>query len=489
MANQLGDTQMKLTKLLTGAAIAALLTGAANAQVVITEGNFDGVVDVATTEIDAAEEIFASQVNYASLRPAFNGEFQVNVTDIANPGTVGGFDTLGAADQFDVTITLTGGLYFDAAINNSNFVGDEIGSTCTLLVASGGAAGSQSVTYRLEAGDNPAQCDDNATDLEFDLPIEVRGAGNIQFASTAVGSGAALWSATYDGDAVEVGTQELVQLATGYTATFAADGTATTAASAVSTAGVAYDNLLGGGDTILGTLTFGNTGAQYTPGVDFTLATHAASGTLAVTLASDRTSLTAITCDGAGSGADNQAFGTGTATATCSTSGGSPALALADFADAAVITISAVFDADNSGTAISAQDVSAVFTPVGANANVTLTATSGALQRIARQGVTTPAFDWVGDASAVTRNIFRCTGVAASAQPFVNVSNSSAGINGTFPLTTTATNGEMIISNANIGAAAGAFGRGDVTFTFAGDTAVTCERLLVGNNGTLSELN
>ena len=34
MAKPMGDTQMKLTNLLTGAAVAALLTGAANAQLV-----------------------------------------------------------------------------------------------------------------------------------------------------------------------------------------------------------------------------------------------------------------------------------------------------------------------------------------------------------------------------------------------------------------------------------------------------------------------
>jgi hypothetical protein len=106
---------------------------------------------------------------------------------------------------------------------------------------------------------------------------------------------------------------------------------------------------------------------------------------------------------------------------------------------------------------------------------------------------TVTAFDWVGDSSAVTRNIFRCIDVDAGANVFANTVDAADGSDGVYalsPANSISAGGELILTNADL-APAGNFDRANVSFTFTPDTgtAATCKRLLVGNNGTLSELN
>ena len=77
--NQLGDSQMKLTKLLTGAAVAALLTGgAANAQLVATVGDFDASADTgfASGQTDLASELILVPT---SGTPAISGSLEVQM--------------------------------------------------------------------------------------------------------------------------------------------------------------------------------------------------------------------------------------------------------------------------------------------------------------------------------------------------------------------------------------------------------------------------
>jgi hypothetical protein len=110
---------------------------------------------------------------------------------------------------------------------------------------------------------------------------------------------------------------------------------------------------------------------------------------------------------------------------------------------------------------------------------------------IRRAGSTSDVFEWVGQAGSVTRNIFRATGFGATAPgASVIISNSSAGLDGEYNLTLPApTNGEIIITESHLSAAAGNFGRADVQFSFQTSPAsgIIVRRLMVGNNGTLTD--
>ena len=72
----------------------------------------------------------------------------------------------------------------------------------------------------------------------------------------------------------------------------------------------------------------------------------------------------------------------------------------------------------------------------------------------------------------------------------VTLSNSTAGVDGEYLVTPagTLTNGELIMTEADIEAAVGsAFGRADVSFSFEA-AGITVRRFLVGSNGTLTDM-
>ncbi|VXC82027.1 hypothetical protein OCEANICA350_11757 [Oceanicaulis sp. 350] len=121
---------------------------------------------------------------------------------------------------------------------------------------------------------------------------------------------------------------------------------------------------------------------------------------------------------------------------------------------------------------------------------------SGTIGSIRRDGVTTGVFEWVGDSNQSTRNVFRVTGLPATgATGSVIITNSNtANANGEYDLGTIASNnGEAIISDGMLTAAAGAFGRANVQLSLQLDPAtppngdITIRRFLVGNNGTLTD--
>ncbi|WP_375284163.1 hypothetical protein [Marinicauda pacifica] len=487
--NLMGDYPMKLSHLLTGAALVALTAGAAQAQVpnaFVQVGNFDGA---AADEDFGATQKFASEVALATTKPNGELEFRVDARTAGTGGT-GLFDGLGASDKATITIALSGGLYFDAQIVDADFVNTSA-SGCDFNLQSGGAAGSQSATF--VSASNTALCDVNVNDMVFDFEIEVQGAGN--FTTTISGPNGQLYSEVYDGSPTTVAAPALVTVGTGVTVAVAADTTATEADNATSAAGIRFDTLDGGGDNVLGTISFADTGAIVDFGAagpanntDFDLGTHATGASFSVTLPS-KAGFTGVRFAGGANADITFPTSSNTATATIAAS----ALVLGDLNDTDTITVSLLGDAVD-GVAIAFQNptMSASFT--GAT-NVDLSGkavSNAALQTITLEDTATTAdtFKWVGDGGAGTASIFRCD-ITGSTSPRVSaiVTNATATGGGTFDLgTLSAPGGELIVDNVAIGSAAGPYVRADVQLAVtAPATGISCDRMLLSGSGTLSD--
>lgn len=111
------------------------------------------------------------------------------------------------------------------------------------------------------------------------------------------------------------------------------------------------------------------------------------------------------------------------------------------------------------------------------------------LDDINYEGVTCGTFDWVGDSTKPTKNIFRVTGAgAATTNVIATLSNSSEGINGSMTLTQAYdfTDPEVIITQDHIADVFGDFGRADVLFNFIGGaTGIDCDRLMNSDSANI----
>ena len=251
-----------------------------------------------------------------------------------------------------------------------------------------------------------------------------------------------------------------------------------------STALPAFTAFTGPGN--LGTFGVGATGV-YIPGSPSPVATGAANvaaGELMCTFGS-----------GTGLNAAGHTFGTLSNTATTSTSNPVPFTFTS-----AQVSVTHTFTLSATGAlGIQPQNVSCAgsvaFTPASGLSDFTISSFS--LGRIRRDGPTTGFFEWVGDSSLSTGNVFRITGFGATAPTAsVIVNNSSTGMDGEYVITLpTPTNGEVIINNAWLTNRIGNFGRADLQFSFhsaalanGGGTGVVVRRFMVGSNGTLFDM-
>ncbi len=486
---------MKLTKLLTGAAVAALLTGAANAQL-ITVGNYDGTAAGAAQNEYGPSTVFASQLDLADAISTANLEFQLDLSS-ATGAAATALAGLAATDDFSVVITFTGA-EFDSGINNTSFVG--AGGTCVLALTAGGSAGSSTATFTTTAGTDPGDCIDAATDVEFAFPINLTAQeANFSILVEDADDGTDIYTETYDAVSATLADEGFARTANGVTIAVAPANMTV----AVGTNGVPFDNAV---ITSVGTLTPTNvagvvgdfdTGTTGVP-LDFDLSDYASTGSLAVTVPAPTSFI-----DGTAPVTAGVRLTTVGTPSTVSAGGGSAsftvgatgAIVPGDLDDGDVITINMDPDADDSGTSIAAQQISYELT-LNANAATGFSglSSSGNLGQVLQAGSTTLApFTWVGDSTAVTRNVFRCIDVDAGASVFATTSDAADGSDGVYtlsPANSVSAGGELIITNADL-APAGNFDRANVAFTFTPDagTAATCQRLLVGNNGTLSELD
>ncbi|WP_440958841.1 hypothetical protein ACFELO_01665 [Oceanicaulis sp. LC35] len=463
---------MKLTNLLTGAAVAALLTGTANAQIVA--GNQDGN---ATNDLGASL-VFASELDLAEAAPTGHVELALGALEIA------ALNALAATDSVTIKFDLSGGLSWDGNLSDANHIGAV--ATCEFNISAAGGTGTQTVSYALDGTTEDATTCDAAADLAFRFPIEITAPGNVSFTMSLTSTGTVLRSGAVDVDLGTAGTQAYVRTAQAFTYAFADDATT----EAVSLA-AGYETFVGGG--ILGTLT-GTDTAGVIVAANNTLNTAADSsndaqvdgGELTVTFPQPA-GLASVTLGLAVPVTEDLVAGVATFDLSA---------AQMDEFDGASINIIANEATGADAAPIANQQPTAVFTVSSPNASdLTVSGDTAVnntdLDALLRQGSNTTTFEWVGDTEASAANMFRAVGLGATLPTIrVTLANSTADVDGEYVLTpsNTLTNGELLITEDDIQAAVGsAFGRADVTFSFEA-AGVTVRRFIFSANGTLTDM-
>lgn len=465
---------MKMTNLLTGAAVAALLTGAANAQIASGDNDANANNDLGTSLV------FASELDLAEAAPTGHVELTFGAAETA------AFTALAATDSVTIKFDLSGGLTWDGNLSDANHTGAD--TSCEFNISAAGGTGTQTVSYALDGTTEDATaCSAAAGDLEFRFPIEITGTGNISFTMSLTATGTVLTSGTLDVDGGTAGTQGYVRTAQGFTFAFADEATN----EAVSLAN-SYETFVGTG--ILGTLTGTDTGGVIVAAAntgntaaDSSADAQVDGGELVVTFPQPA-GIASVTLDLA------------TPATVALDANGSATFELdateMDEFDGASINIIANEATGADAAAIANQQPTATFT-VSAPAASDLTIAGDTavnntdLDALLRQGSNTTTFEWVGDSEASTKNVFRAVGLGATLPTIrVTLTNSTADVDGEYEVTPagTLTNGELILTEADIEAAVGsAFGRADVTFSFEA-AGITVRRFLVGTNGTLADM-
>ncbi|GLK52671.1 hypothetical protein GCM10017621_21790 [Maricaulis virginensis] len=225
---------MKMTKLLVGAATAALLAGSASAYDLVAANT--GVASTSTSgfEVEAAVSL-AAELDFAA--GAHNGDFEFYI----DQQTAGTFTT----DDVLLTVTLTNGT-FDQAVTVAN-----IDAACAsgASVSTGGAAGSSSVVFLVSGIDG---CDGSAAgfltgdDFGFSLPIDLTGAGDLGISTNMVTDSG---STPVDGGTATLG---FVSLDDAYDVNILASGTDSIADLDANPIYTSFDGA--GGNGIIGTL-------------------------------------------------------------------------------------------------------------------------------------------------------------------------------------------------------------------------------------------
>lgn len=459
---------MKLTNLLTGAAVAALLTGAANAQLVVADTDGDNAVE------------FASQVDLAAA--AYQDELTITLSAADYTAITG----LAPTDDVNLTLTLDGGLSFSTFLSNANSTqAGAANASCVFVIDAGGANGGQSVSFAGDVAFDPTSCTQGlgVENIQIALPIDIEGVGNVAYELTLDSTGAVLASGEYNA-AVAPATQDF------YTARNSLDVTFT-AGTAAPELDDSYELFNGSVTTdVVGTLQVDDidggattysvaTGAANTVLFDTAAASQFDGAELVVTVPSPA-GIASVTL--AGIGTEN--LDTNGQATFALTNANLTALA------AAPVNISLVADT-TTPAAIANQDITADLTfdeATGSDLSVD-DVLGAAVGDVVREGSNTGLFEWVGDTSANTSNVFRATGLGATLPTIrVTLSNSTADVDGEYVVTPagTLTNGELILTEADIEAAVGsAFGRADASFSFEA-AGVNVRRFMV-TNGVVSE--
>ncbi len=500
---------MNIKKLLATTAIAALAATSANAldlQLFATPGA------PAATLVSAATGTIANEVDLSGLGQ--NTILGMQVTTLT---------PLPAGDNVKLTVNLPTGVTFNGQVT----VGPPAGATLSLpnnfagglytnsTVSSGGASGSSTVTFLIQAGGT-------TPGFNLALPVTMKSAACTSSGpvtinlTTEVNTPIEGGSATLN-DGVAPPNNKLINPLT------CVDGLVSSAAAAT-TNGVIADTAAGTNeDTILALPSYtgfivGTDASGPFTGVDDT-ATAAGLGTISASLTAG--ALSSI----AGVALAPTDVGAVTFTVALSSSAGVASVSIFDgddvtgatslmgpvattagsnnyvFSTTNAVVIADLMDGNPDSIAVTLTGGVAPVTLNNITASVTAsTATfsdsaginlianepyaSGALETIQRQASTFGPFDWVGDASKGSENLFRVTGAGAASIPGeVIFTNSSAGKNGTFPFTLNTVNGEAVLRTKATGANMSldqlnpGYGRADVTFNFFAPTPTDIDRL------------
>lgn len=478
---------MKMNKLLAGVAAVALTTGAANAQGFFSINQVDGAAPNLSGTPVTGDVWFASELGgLAGITVPL--EF-----DIEPANTGAGTEVFASAPNVEglLTVTFTNAV-LDRSLQDTDMVGSGTCAGQAFEVAADGGAGQSEVTFRIPDMQVCDTQDGIAGDaVSFALPLLLQG-GNVDVsfelrrASNDALIGTGSWSDNINNDVFQdvLSTTAGGPLIREFPALIAT--TTPGIATADSTAVPAFTAFTGAGQ--LGTLTLVATGA-YLPGSPSPVATNAASvddGELLCTFGS-----------GTGLAASGHTFGTLSNDATTSTSNPVPfTFTSGQISAAHTFTLSATGTLGIQPQNVTCAGSVAFDAATGLN-DFTISAFD--LGRIRRDGPTTGFFEWVGDSTLSTGNVFRITGFGATAPTAsVIVNNSSAGLDGEYVVTLpTPTNGEVIINNAWLTNRIGNFGRADLQFSFHSDAldntatpgdGVVVRRFMVGSNGTLFDM-
>lgn len=483
---------MKLTKLFTGAAVAALVAGAAHGQARI------GLQDDDANNIPAL--ILASERTFNAANPV-SGTLEFRLIDGPTATLFGGTGALGGradTDSIDFTITLSGGMTFSSNLSNVNYTGAT--ATCVLTIQSGGVSGQQEVTYRLVAGtpanndakDCVAGASNDNLGIVFNIPVNITGAGNVSTAVSLAATGTNLATATFDTDYGTAAVTGFVRTASGYNAEFAGN----TGTSTIDLQATPVYTAFQGGNPVIGTVTIQDQadGGAFA-GVLFD-ATNAATTTTSAAAAAqiDGGTLTVTFPNPAGiasvtlglAAPVTQTLTNGVATFT---------LTQAQAAElVAAINITANAATGGAAAAIANQTPTLNFvTSTPAAARLTIPAEAENATRLVREGSNSTTFEWVGDATGSATNVWRFNGVSATNVPTIRatLSNSTAAtsFNREYVVTpsgTVSAGGELVLTTADLQTAVGGnWGRADVQFSVEA-AGVTVRRFLLGSNGTLT---
>ncbi len=490
---------MKLSKILGGASFAALLAGNAHA-LDLQPSTFGGFTapDI-TTFVTVAEEANLSAGTQAQ------GNYGISLT------TTG---TYAANENYLVTLTLSGGTFTSALTGAEVLTGNGSDGVATPITGASvqgttGQAGSTTVTYLVSTGPTASG------EIDFELPITYSGCTSgldITATVTLTDGTTQLEEGTTTLSTDNSNQGPIVQCANAYQATLASDVTVPANDSIL--AGVLFQNYIPGATTVL--LDAGATGAPAAGAVDTALvATH---GTVAVsfTPGSAATSLltsldgstppvtgaagelasvdfdvqlantTGVTnIDTVAGGANPAPAFVGNVASFVDTAVAALVLTAADYVEGIQITVPA------GAPSIQAQPVQTAngllqFAALGLVANEPFA--DATLDDLNFEGQLCATFDWVGDETKPTKNIWRVTGLGATTLDLVvTLANATIpSFNGTYTIAvptvagTDFTDDEFIINERDITAAAGGnFGRADVSFNFIGaSTGLDCDRLM-----------
>lgn len=472
---------MKMTKLLAGAAAIALLGGAAQAQV-ITElrlddnvaggAMFGGAVLASEYDVDQA----ANQQVEFTIVPR-------NATNTADLDA--GFAAY-AGTSVDITVNVSGGI-FPTALVAGNAPATGTGGVCAPTLVSGGLAGESSAVFRIA---DLAACDDDGTTadfgdadadeaaLGFSIPVDWQSStGNVSYTMSTTGTGAPVSSDAYNRAAPGVdstliaGTQAYTTLLVGMPG-FGVTVTGTDREAQLSATATPSYNALD--NAVIGTITFANDAAAAVAiggaASSWTTAGQVDEVEVIVSLV-DASGFASVTLDGPTTNDTTVALTNGTATFTITDT----ASAGLDTTELGTVNVRLNADSDDA-TLINETDFTIAVSAVDGAAGSFLSIGGGTdTEQLTREGESSDTFEWVGDSSSATGNVFRFTGLDTTQPPAISftLSNSSVddALNDEYQLGayTPSAGGELIVSGAQLEAIVGsAFGRADVRFFVEG---------------------
>ncbi len=484
---------MSTRKLLISAAAAALMAGSA-AALGVTQGDASGGV-AGPTALPGTPIAAAVVVAEEATLAATGSDMQMFEITISSTGT------FAASENYFVDLTVSGGSFAEA-LTGAEVTNGGGGSPITISgssvqaigpgVPQDGQIGDTSVRYLVSnsptAGDNfgievPVTYSGCPADLTFTVSVQTSGGvifeeGTATLAAPAVTCGNA-YLGTIATDVV-AGANDSV-LASPAFATFL------TSVTRSDTDELATGTPVAGGTDAAATAALGVITATFDPdGVATSFLTSLDGSSAALTgAATEVTSLDfdmSLPTPAGVLSADFQQVPEAVVAMTTGTGSFSDTITPALTSDPHVENILLTIDGT---TLIAQQDVTTTngVLNFGAPGVVTSEAVADAtLDDLNFEGVTCETFDWVGDASKPTQNIFRVTGHgAATTSVIATASNSSEGLDGSAALTQPYdfTDPEIVITASHLTDALGDFGRADISMNFiGGNSALDCDRLM-----------